>query len=314
MILYTLYVVKSFIISPDRHLQEKIEKLFHKIINKESIHRLERVTITVAILSFLGHMGLIAATRVGLISRWEIFDVDILVAIATPFTIILIYEAFLVLGSIAVSIPQSVGKQYQVISLIVMRNIFKDLSKLGSIELNSELFKLVSDMGTTLLLFVLVAIYYYLNKRYLQMCEEDENVEMKTYSTIKKLATILALALVLVIGTLSLIMSIVNHGDNFLQHIEVDRFLEFTFNVLILTDVFLLVLSSVFHDKYEIVIRNGALIVSTIILRIAITDSSPLNNVIAIAAMLFGICSFYIYSRSRETFLHTQKLEVVRFG
>lgn len=294
-------------------LTKLIEKIFKQVLNNKNIYKLEVATIIIAIIAFFLHLTLISLSKYNLINITTLADQNILQAISTPFEIILIYEAILLLGSIAVSIPQSVGKQYQVISLIFMRNIFKDVAKLGGMDLDNSLRVLLFDMVSALIMFALVAAYYFLHRKYLKICEEDENVSMKPYRTTKKLVTLLSLAYVMIISIVAIVSSIYQNGIWGMADLDIDLFLGLVFTTLIISDVFLLVLSSIFHDKYEIVIRNGALIISTIILRLAITGSNNISNIIALFSMCFGIGFFYIYSLSRHIFSQSQKLEVVRF-
>ncbi|MFN6048152.1 MAG: hypothetical protein ACK45C_09065, partial [Bacteroidota bacterium] len=79
-------------------------------------------------------------------------------AIYTPFSFILIYEVYLLIYYLPKSTSIYIGKQYEIITLIVIRRIFKDI---GGLNLNdSEHWfnnkynvQFVCDIFTALLLF-----------------------------------------------------------------------------------------------------------------------------------------------------------------
>ena len=58
-------------------------------------------------------------------------------AIYTPFSFILIYEIYLLIYYLPRSITTYISKQYEIITLIVIRRIFKDIS---NISLQDDLF------------------------------------------------------------------------------------------------------------------------------------------------------------------------------
>jgi hypothetical protein len=80
-----------------------------------------------------------------------------------PFSFILIYEVFLLVFYLPSSTSKYIGKQYEIITLIVIRRLFKDI---GHIELSSGWFKLENDLQfiydviTTLILFFLIQLFY----------------------------------------------------------------------------------------------------------------------------------------------------------
>ena len=129
----------------------------------------EKITVYIAITSFLLHLLLI-----GLV-KWNIITINDpsqlltnpITAIYTPFSFVLIYEVYLMLYYLPKSTSIYIGKQYEIISLIVIRRIFKDLSNL---ELSSNWFSIkndllfTSDLLAILILFFLIFIFYRLVK------------------------------------------------------------------------------------------------------------------------------------------------------
>ena len=68
----------------------------------------------------------------------------------------------LIAGSISKSTTQSLGRQYEIISLIVIRNVFKDIAEFDSFKIIQEQFgdfvNVLVDMGGGLVMFLMVAV------------------------------------------------------------------------------------------------------------------------------------------------------------
>ena len=83
-------------------------------------------------------------------------------AIYTPFSIILYYEVFLLVYYLPRSFTTSVLKQFEIISLILIRRIFYDIPKL---EINTNWLKntdnlqIVFDLTGILIIFFLIYLF-----------------------------------------------------------------------------------------------------------------------------------------------------------
>jgi hypothetical protein len=58
---------------------------------------------------------------------------------------------------------------------------------------------------------------------------------------------------------------------------------------MIFVDVFLLILSFIYSGSYDLIFRNGGFVISTILVRIALTAQKPFNIYFALTAVLFGV-------------------------
>jgi hypothetical protein len=72
------------------------------------------------------------------------------------------------------------------------------------------------------------------------------------------------------------------------------------FSVMIFTDVLIVILSLGVSDRYELVFRNGAFVISTILIRLSLTAQPPFGAVLALLGMLFGIGTLLIYNYHLE--------------
>ena len=106
------------------NIQEKIDNLFSKIFSEKIIKKFEKYILYLASLGFVIHLSIILLNNYNLIELsvvgTNLFSNPIS-ALYTPFSFILVYEAFLLIYYIPRSFTTAVGKQYQIMSLIVIR-------------------------------------------------------------------------------------------------------------------------------------------------------------------------------------------------
>ena len=142
-----------------------IDQLFNRFLSPETKEKSEKVIIYIAIFSFLIHLLLIALVNLNVISPKDFSGLlkNPMVAIYTPFSFILLYEAYLLVYYLPKSTTKYIGKQYEIITLIIIRRIFKDFYK---IEFTTNWFERKSDLLFTLdvvavlILFYLIYLFY----------------------------------------------------------------------------------------------------------------------------------------------------------
>ena len=111
-----------------------IERGFRVAMGDEADDIVRRGAIALAIFGFLVHLGLWALHSSG---RIEILGDSVelvqspLSALYTPFSILLVYEVYQLIRTIPDSFSSSVGKQYEIATLLVVRDILKRLSEVG---------------------------------------------------------------------------------------------------------------------------------------------------------------------------------------
>ena len=144
--------------------QNWIELSFSKVFSEKNKNTIERFTINVSILGFIIHLLLILGKKYDVFhSRIDnILLTDPISAIYTPFSIILIYEIYLLIHYLPRSFTTSVSKQFEIISLIVIRRIFADIPhiEITASWLNSPSnLQLIYDLIGILILFFLIFLF-----------------------------------------------------------------------------------------------------------------------------------------------------------
>ena len=282
------------------NIQEKIENLFSKIFSEKIIKKFEKYILYLASLGFVIHLSIILLNNYNLIELsvvgTNLFSNPIS-ALYTPFSFILVYEAFLLIYYIPRSFTTAVGKQYQIMSLIVIRKIFKDIPLVDLnanwIE-NSNNQQLVFDLVGVLMIFFLIYLFKITKER---LPIKPVSDKLDRFIASKKLVSIVLLPTLFAICIMSFVnwFSGVFIEETFDENLNNLFFNEF-FTILILADVFILLLSFQYTERYSQLIRNTGFIISTILLRLSFSVSGLTSILLIISGIIFGLLILLIYN------------------
>ena len=112
----------------------KVDSLFNLFFNDRLKQHLESWVIIIASAGFVVHLSLILLVNtLGIVELvgFEDYLANPISAVYTPFSFILIYEVYLLIYYLPRSFAISIGKQFEIISLILIRRVFKDISKIN---------------------------------------------------------------------------------------------------------------------------------------------------------------------------------------
>ena len=280
--------------------------LYNYLLSEKIKHKSELIIIYIAIISFLLHLSLIGLVNLDIITVTDHVKLlsNPISAIYTPFSFILIYEVYLLLYYLPKSTSIYIGKQYEIISLIVIRRIFKDLSNL-EVSLNWFSIKndllFTADLMAIVLLFFLIYIYYKLVRN-----SKVEKAEMITpaiskFISLKKTIATCLVPVFLVLSVFSLGHWLYESFFSFSKIVteikDINKiFFDDFFTILILVDVLLLLFSFLHSDKFNIVIRNSGFIISTILIKLSFSTEGIMNIVLILTAVVFGVILLKIHN------------------
>jgi hypothetical protein len=283
--------------------------LHSKLLSEETRKKAELIVVIIAIASFLLHLLLIGLVELHVIQfngYKELFNNPI-AAIYTPFSFILVYEVYLLVYYLPRSTTTYIGKQYEIMTLIVIRRIFKDLSEL---QLTQDWFKVTSDLLltydliATMILFLLILLFYKLNRKSQAESGTSSPLPLEITQFIK-MKTMIAKCLVPIFVFLAFFslgewvynsFFSTNPSAASIQNVN-KVFFDTCFTILILTDVLLLLISFLHTDKFNRVIRNSGFIISTILIKLSFGIDGLLNIVLIVVAVLFGVIILAIFNQ-----------------
>ena len=283
-------------------LQSKVEYLYNLFFSNRNQKRFQKATLWLSMIGFVFHLLLIYAKKFELFKTP--FETGLLdnpiSAIYTPFTIILIYEIYLLVVNLPRSFTTSVSKQFEIISLILIRRIFADIPK---IDLNAEWFKtssnvqLIYDVLGVLILYFLI---YLFNKERLKLDKKPLSSKIKNFVISKKAVSVVLLSILIMLSFTSAINwafdLFYNNTSGDINSIFYNEF----FSVLILADVFILLLSFQYTERYSQIVRNTGFIICTILIRLSFGVSGLTNVILVISSVLFGLLILSIYNLSEK--------------
>lgn len=293
-------------------IKQKFENVYQKLLSDETQKRSERVILIIAIASFLVHLLVIGLVNFDFIPIDEPSNllVNLIAAIYTPFSFILVYEVYLLIYYLPKSFTTYINKQYEIILFIIIRRLFKDFSNL---TISSDWFTLKYDLQftydliTSLILFFLIYLFYTQSKKRFSQNEAIEfTVEGTTrYIKIKKIVSACLVPIVILLSIYSLIdwllvtFNSIEDSSKSFQNIN-NVFFEQFFSLLIMVDVVLLLISFFYTDQFHKVIRNSGFIISTILIRLSFSVDGLLNNTLIIAAVIFGLLILIIHNKFEQ--------------
>jgi hypothetical protein len=293
---------------PSQRLRTSLAAAFDRLYAEERRAWLDRLIVDVSIGGFLVHLALIFLSRsvahppalLAALGR------NYLSAIYTPFSFILFFEVLMLIAALPQSTTQSIAKQYEIVSLIFIRRFFKDIAELDDIgkltEFSPDVRTVFLDVGAGLLMFLLVTVFLHAgSKRSRPDTLPEESPELSKFIYRKKAIALALTVLLIALAGYSLFefgseaWNVAYHGAQAKLDPNTFFYTE-VFTVMIFTDVLIVILSLAVSDRYELVFRNAAFVISTILIRFSLTAGRPSGALLALSGMAFGILTLLVYN------------------
>ena len=280
--------------------------IFNFFLSEKSKKIVEKSILYISIIGFLVHLLLIYLSKSSLIlikDHYGLFNNPIS-AIYTPFSFILIYEIYQLIYYLPRSISTYISKQYEIITLIIIRRIFKDISDLNlnqniiTSSMNEYFF---IDLLASIILFFLIFLFRLSSRK--KINNIVENINLKRFIRIKKWISSILVPLIILLA----ISHLFNWFGEYLSNEKISNiksintiFFDELFQILILVDVFLLLFSFFNSDLFHNIMRNSAFIISTILIRVSFMTEGLNNVILIILSVLFGLTIQLIYNECEK--------------
>ncbi len=266
-------------------LYEKITYVFdplHHLWEHENMHKKISITLVLFFLMSLvcielNRRNLLPASLSSTVPRNHFF------AVQGAFTVVLILEVISLIFTIPCSFSRSVGKQFEILSLILLRNAFKELSyfpePITFAGNQQAILHILSDGFGALLIFALLGYYYLIQAR-----TSDEKMrpgDLYGFVAAKKGIALILLGIFAIMGIRSAIGTVTGTATSEFFH-------EF-YTLLILTDILVVLISQCFQPSFYAIFRNSGFALSTLIIRIALAAPPFFNVLLGLAAALLAI-------------------------
>lgn len=211
-------------------------------------------------------------------------------AVTQTFTLVLILEVVELVFSLPRSTSRSVGKQFEILALILLRNAFKELTNLPvPIEVMGHtdvLIRLGLNGAGALAVFVLLGAY-----KYAQRCAPRHWAPdiLAKFITAKKLVALLVLGAFIFMGLYDVYL-FVRREPTF------DIFHDF-YTLLVFTDILIVLIAQRYMPEFHAIFRNSGFALSTLFIRMALTADTILSVIMGVGAMVFAVALTYASNR-----------------
>jgi len=287
--------------------------LFDKLLSEHTREKTEKIILYIALLSFFIHLAIIYLNNFNIIELSSNSDLlkSPISAAYTPFSFILVYEVYLLIYYLPKSFTTYIIKQYEIITLIIIRKLFNDLSAL---ELSSDWFEIKGDLQFTydilasIILFYLIFLFQQQGKKKFKDTEEIPSL-IENFVNKKKLIAVVLVPLFFAMAVYTLInwstgISVSSKEIPSFESIN-NLFFDQFFTILILVDVVLLLISFFYTNQFHKIIRNSGFIISTILIRMSFGVSGLISTVLIVVAVLFGLAIITIHNKYEKNSLST---------
>ena len=283
----------------------RIENLHSNVFSQKNVELFEKNIMFLAVGGFIIHLLLIFFENyyaMDIFSSKTNLSSNPISALYTPFTFILIYEAFLLIHYLPRSFTTSVAKEYEIISLVLIRKIFKDIPEISldsSTILNENNLQLLYDLSAVIVIFYLI---YLFKKTWVNIPKRKTNKSLNKFINYKKLMSILLVPTLLILCFVNFYEWVIEVFISETYTGNLNGFFIDFFTILILVDVFILLISFQFTERYSQLIRNTGFIISTILLRLSFSAQGLYSILLLLLGVVFGLVILKIYKLAEETY------------
>ena len=256
------------------------------------------ILATVLVVAYLGSLAVIEAKRWGWLPRPYASRISSshFVAIGIAFYLLVLTEIVGLIFDLANSVARSVGKQVEILSLILIRQSFEILSEFAEpirwdsllgLRFDNPLIDLIIDAMAALVIFILVGIYYRIQHE--QPISEDAR-DQSAFINSKKVVALLLMVGMVVVTVRGAIDYVAVGGKSLV-------FFEELFSLLILSDVLIVLIALHYSASYRVVFRNSAFALATVLIRIGLTAPPPYNALLGVTAALYAVLLTLAYNK-----------------
>jgi len=261
----------------------------HQFWEKDST---QRTVGGILVFVFIFALATIEMKRQGWITGGvsEMIPTSHYMAINLAFTLVLILEVISLIFTLPWSISKAVGKQFQILALILLRSAFKTLADFPEpITITGheqELWIIFADGGGAVVIFGLLGVYTLLRRNL------DEYIKgghpLFEFVAAKKIVALIMLVTFLGMGVKNALL--------FTSGQTPFNFFQSFYTVLIFSDIMLVLIAQRFLPEFKAVFRNSGFALATLLIRLALTAPPYYNVCIGIGSAAFACLLTLVYN------------------
>lgn len=245
-----------------------------------------RLTTLVLVVLFFGAIGYAEFARLGWVH--EDHAISHFYAVEVVFTGLLAVEVVGLVMGIVGSVANAMGKQIEILSLILLRDAFKQFSHFGEpimwASVEPYILQILSDIVGGVVLFVILGLYYRIQRHH-RITRDLASQE--SFIAVKKLVALSMVGAFIAIGAFNLGQGL-GGADTF-------PFFQTFYTVLIFADVFVVLISLRYTSTYAVVFRNSGFTLITVLIRLTLTAPAYVDVALGVGAGLTALGLAWAY-------------------
>lgn len=218
-------------------------------------------------------------------------------AISLAFTLILGLELMGLILSLSCSLSRSMGKQLEILALIMLRDAFKELASLPEpVHLVSPepILRIALAGGAALGIFICIGIYHRLSRSHNYITRPEERMN---YVMSKKIMALVLFCIFVAFG--------LRDAWRFLVTGAGQPFFETIYTVLIFSDIALVLIAQRFMPSFHAVFRNSGFVIATLIMRLSLSSPWPWGALAGVGAACYALAltwatSYFVPERMKS--------------
>jgi len=266
-------------------------RLYRFALGKKTDEFLRQQSINAAVVGFLVHLVLCVLYGLGRIDLpgMEPLIDSYLDALYTPFSIILAYEVYELIRAIPESFSNAIGKQFEVVTLLVVRDIFKNLADLNETE-STAVYDPVAFIAVEVVAFIVLfatALYFRKTTSSSAPIMHADHALSAFVRQKQTLATALFFVYILVaLWSFTTWTNGVIGGEGTLSRTV---FFSDFFTWLVMSDILILLISYKHTTDFNHLARNTGFVLSTVVIRVGIGTPGYAGAALFILASVLAV-------------------------
>jgi hypothetical protein len=265
-----------------------VENIYEKLKHFWESKTIQRILSKVLVITFL----LSAVVSLLRYKGWINFGNESLnnpfFAIDISFTMLLIAELMSLIFILPKSVAKSVGKQFELLSLIYIRSAFKEFSHIHKMqwdEMGESVYYMFAYAFTAIAIFTIMGFVYKYQKHN-KICDFER--DQRRFIRGKKFIALLLLLAFIGIGVFDI--------KNFISKGVYLRSFHVFYEALIFSDILILLIALRYTLDYYKIFRYSAFVLATIFIRISLTVEKPYNLITGLVAAFFVLVVTITYN------------------
>ncbi|MBI2569163.1 MAG: hypothetical protein HYV63_19260, partial [Candidatus Schekmanbacteria bacterium] len=263
-----------------RELVERLAACFDRLERGWDSPRASAAIGNILVVAFVAALGAIELGRRGWFPGAAHLGIPTshFAAVQLALTLLLFVEVVGLVFALPRSVADSIGVQFELLSLILLRKAFAQVGSFGepirwSPDMIEPLIELLADAGGAIVVFVVLG-FYTRAQRHRSITADDQ--ERASFVLSKKLLALSLLAAMVMLGARELWQAATSQPHH--------GFFAAFYLLLIFSDILVVLLSYRYSHSFAVVFRNSGFTVATVLIRLALSAPAYYNVALAVGS------------------------------